>query len=108
MSMHVHFIPYSQWAADLVADFAELRCEYADLYGSHARGQSQAQIIPMDHDDAADHACAHAKAGLKDMLPLSSLIQKLSAEGSREVGAQVVCRACLNTRCSHGLLSHSL
>lgn len=51
----------------------------------------------MDHDDATNHACAHAKAGLVDMLSGTGLIQELGAEGLCKVGAQVVCGTCLNT-----------
>lgn len=51
----------------------------------------------MDHDDATDHACAHAKAGLMDMLSGTGLVQELGAKRLCKVGAQVVCGTCLNT-----------
>ena len=67
------------------------------LYWRHLGWQSQAQVITMHHDDAADHASAHAKAGLVDVLPGACLIQKLGAKCLCKVGAQVVCSTCLNT-----------
>lgn len=51
----------------------------------------------MHHDDAANHASAHAKAGLVDVLPGACLIQKLGAKRLCKVGAQIVCGTCLNT-----------
>lgn len=51
----------------------------------------------MHHDDATNHACAHAKAGLVDMLPSACLVQELGAKRLCKVGAQVVCGTCLNT-----------
>ena len=59
----------------------------------------------MNHDDAANHACAHTKAGLKHMLPSAALVQELGAKGLGKVGAQVVCCACLNTSFCHVLYS---
>ena len=66
-----------------------------DLYRGHLGGQPQAQVIPMNHDDATNHARAHAKASLEDVLPCACLIQELCAKGLGKVGAQVVCCACL-------------
>lgn len=57
----------------------------------------------MNHDDPTNHACAHAKAGLEDMLPRARFIQELGAKGFGKVGAQVVCRACLKTILCHAL-----
>ena len=51
----------------------------------------------MHHDDATNHACAHAKAGLMDMLLGPCLVQELGAKCLCKVGAQVVCGTCLNT-----------
>lgn len=57
----------------------------------------------MSHDDPTNHTCAHAKAGLEDMLPCARFIQELGAKGFGKVGAQVVCRACLKTSFCHVL-----
>lgn len=51
----------------------------------------------MHHDDATNHACAHAKAGLVDMLSGPRLVQELGSKCLCKVGAQVVCGTCLNT-----------
>lgn len=50
----------------------------------------------MHHDDAANHAGAHAEAGLVDVLSGSCLIQELGAKCLGKVGAQIVCGTCLN------------
>ena len=51
----------------------------------------------MHHDEATNKACAHAEAGLVDMLPGACLVQELGCKRLCKVGAQVVCGACLNT-----------
>ena len=56
----------------------------------------EAQLNSMHHDDAAQHAGAHAKAGLVHKLAHACLIQELSAKGFCKVAAQVVCGTCLN------------
>ncbi len=68
-----------------------------DLYWSHLRWQPEAHVITMNHDDAANHASAHAKASLVHKLAHACLIQELSAECLCKVGPQIVCGTCLNT-----------
>lgn len=55
------------------------------LNGSHAGGQTQASVVTMCHDDASDHAGAHAKAALMHVLQLASLVQESRVECAREV-----------------------
>lgn len=68
-----------------------------DLYWSHLRWQPEAHVITMNHDDAANHASAHAKASLVHKLAHASLIQELSAKRLCKIGPQIVCGTCLNT-----------
>ena len=60
------------------------------LDGSHARWQPQPGVVPMRHDDASNHAGAHAEAALVHVLQLAGFIQEPCIECLREVVPEIV------------------
>ena len=65
------------------------------LNGSDTRGQLQAALVAVGHDDRADQTGGHAPAGLVDVFQLAFLIGELDVVGFGEVGAEVVAGAGL-------------
>ena len=65
------------------------------LNGRDVRGELEAALVAVGHDDGPDEAGGHAPAGLMDVGELAFLAEVLDIVGLGEVGAEVVAGAGL-------------